>query len=192
MSQRNPLTFTICLTGVLSLLIGCSSYRKSHTEDPEAQRAELKESAQSALASFRQKNPKLESFIDESHGYAVFPSVNKGAIGIGGAHGEGVVYQGGDVIGYAELSQGTIGVQLGAQTYSEFIFFEDKGALERFKNSDVKFSGQASAAGGAAGDAVNADYEEGVAVFTMALGGLMFEASIGGQEFDYQDAEHAP
>jgi lipid-binding SYLF domain-containing protein len=118
----------------------------------------------------------------------VFPTVGKGAVGVGGAYGKGVVYQQGEVVGYCDLSQGTVGLQLGGQAYREIIFFEYKEALDWFKTGNFAFSAQASAVAVNEGASADAKYDRGVAVFTMTKGGLMFEASIGGQKFGYQPA----
>jgi lipid-binding SYLF domain-containing protein len=116
----------------------------------------------------------------------VFPSIAKGAIGIGGAHGKGQVFEKGKLIGEASVSQVTIGFQLGGQVYSEVIFFENKDTLESFKKSELAFSAQVSAVAAAEGASANAKYQLGVAVFTLAKGGLMYEASIGGQKFKFK------
>jgi len=108
------------------------------------------------------------------------------AIGIGGAHGKGIVYENKKKVGKASLSQGTIGFQLGGQIYAEVIFFETETTLENFKQSTMKLSAQVSAVAAAEGVSENAKYEHGVAVFTIARTGLMFEASVGGQKFKYQ------
>jgi lipid-binding SYLF domain-containing protein len=142
--------------------------------------------AKEAVADFLKADPSLKVFFDKAYGYAVFPSVGKGAIGIGGAHGSGVVYEKGKAIGKTSLSQVTIGFQLGGQKYREIIFFEDKAALDRFTGGNFEFSAQASAVAVKEGASADADFEGGVAVFTMAKGGLMFEASIGGQKFSFE------
>ena len=137
-------------------------------------------------AKFLKKDPTLKAFFNKAYAYVVFPTVGKGAIGIGGAHGKGYVYRKGKLIGYSSLTQVTIGFQLGGQAYSEIIFFKDKTAFNLFKNGNLKFSAQASAVAADKGVAANADYSGGVAIFTMAKGGLMYEASIGGQGFSYK------
>jgi lipid-binding SYLF domain-containing protein len=115
----------------------------------------------------------------------VFPSVGKGAIGVGGAHGSGELIVGGKAIGKCTLTQVTVGFQLGGQSYSEVIFFEQQNTIEGFKNGDFSFAAQASAVAVTAGASANAAYRNGVAVFTRAKGGLMYEASIGGQKFSF-------
>jgi lipid-binding SYLF domain-containing protein len=135
---------------------------------------------------FKQRDPGLKRFFDDAYGYAVFPTVGKGAIGIGGAYGKGQVFERGSLVGTSKLAQLTIGFQLGGQAYSELIFFEDKAALDRFKSGNLEFSAQASAVAITLGASATADYEGGVAVFTMTKGGLMYEASIGGQSFSFE------
>lgn len=125
-------------------------------------------------------------FFRTAKGYAVFPSVGKGAVGLGGAYGRGVLYEGGKVVGYCDLSQGSIGFQLGGQAYSEIIFFENDRKVADFKAGNFEFAAQASAVAIRADASANARYDDGVAVFTAAGEGLMFEASLGGQRFTYQ------
>ena len=137
------------------------------------------------IASFKNKDAGLKRFFADAHGYAVFPTVAKGGIGIGGAYGEGKVYRNGSYIGNTSLSQLTIGFQLGGQAYSEVIFFGNKAALDRFTQGKFEFSAQASAVAVTSGASTDADYNNGVAVFTLAKGGLMYEASVGGQKFSF-------
>ncbi|NNF95391.1 MAG: hypothetical protein HKM94_00500, partial [Halobacteria archaeon] len=137
--------------------------------------ANAEKKARETIAQFKKKDPKLKAFFDKAYGYAVFPTVGKGAIGIGGAHGKGVVFRGGKAIGSTSLTQVTIGFQLGGQAYSEIIFFKDKRTLDNFKAGNFEVGAQASAVAATAGAAANADYEKGVAIFTMAKGGLMYE-----------------
>lgn len=144
------------------------------------------EKVQQTIAAFKKKDPGIKSFFNEAYGYAVFPSVIKGAIGIGGAHGKGQVFREGKMIGRASLSQGSIGFQLGGQSYSEIVFFQNEAAFDRFKSGNLKFAAQASAIAVTAGAAANVAYENGVAVFTLGKKGLMFEASIGGQQFSFK------
>jgi lipid-binding SYLF domain-containing protein len=147
---------------------------------------DLRHDAETAMAEFKRADPSMNEFFNNSYGYAVFPSVGKGAAGVGGAFGQGVLYERGRHVGYCSLSQATVGAQLGGQAYREIIFFEYEEALDHFKTGNFAFSAQASAVAVTAGASADADYDRGVAVFTMAKGGLMFEASIGGQKFDYE------
>jgi lipid-binding SYLF domain-containing protein len=134
---------------------------------------------------FKAKDSDLKKFFDKAYGYAVFPTVGKGAIGIGGAYGKGVVYERGKPIGSVSLSQLSWGFQLGGQAYSEIIFFKDKAALNTFTDGNFEFGAGLSAVALTAGASADTDYSKGVAVFTMAKGGLMYEASISGQKFSY-------
>ena len=142
-----------------------------------------------AIAKFKNKDPDLKVFFNKAYGYAVFPTVGKGGIGIGGAYGEGKLYEKGQYIGETNLTQLTIGFQLGGQAYSELIFFKDKAAIDRFKNGNFELNAQASAVAVTAGASTDADYSDGVAIFTLAKGGLMYEASVGGQKFSFTPAK---
>ncbi len=130
--------------------------------------------------------PKLKTFKNKAYGYAVFPRVTKAGIGIGGATGKGIVYKGGTPVSPVTLSQASIGFQLGGQQYMEIIFFENKKSYDHFINGKLKFDAQASAVAVTVGASVDAAYVDGVAVFTMVKGGLMYEASIGGQHFKFK------
>lgn len=144
-------------------------------------------------------------FFDTAHGYAVFPTIGKGGIGIGGAYGKGRVYEKGKYVGDTTMTQVTVGFQLGGQAYSQIVFFEDQRAFKDFTSGNFEFGAEASAvaitaaasakantAGASAGasggrhDAkVVGQYYKGLATFTVAKGGLMYEASVGGQKFTY-------
>ena len=147
--------------------------------------ASLKVDAKEAKADFLEADWRMEDRFKTAYGYVIFPNVGKGGLGVGGAAGNGIVYQGGQEVGAAKLSQLSIGFQAGGQAYREIIFFQDKTAMERFKGNNFEFSAQASAVAVTAGASADADYEGGVMVFTMQKGGLMYEASIGGQKFKY-------
>lgn len=145
------------------------------------------------------------TFFENSYGYAVFPGIGKGGIGIGGAHGKGRVYVGGAYIADTKMTQLSIGLQLGGQKFSQIIFFQDKRAFEEFSTGNFEFGAQAQAvaltaaatattsttghSAGASGGKNDAStvgqYYRGMAVFTVARGGLMYEASVSGQKFSY-------
>ncbi len=145
------------------------------------------EDAADAKASFLDDDPSMQEMFDSSYGYIILPNVGKGGFGIGGAAGNGVAYQGGSKVGFAKMTQITIGFQAGGQAYSEVVFFEDQDAFDRFRNSKVEMSAQVSAVAAASGASLNAKYVDGVAVFTRTKGGLMYEASVGGQQFKFRD-----
>jgi lipid-binding SYLF domain-containing protein len=138
-----------------------------------------------AKAEFIKSDPLMKGLFEKAAGYVIFPNVGKAGFGIGGAAGNGVVYEHNTMVGMAKLSQLSIGFQAGGQAYREVIFFETKGELARFKESRFEFSAQASAVAVTEGASANVKYSNGVMVFTMQKGGLMYEASIGGQKFKF-------
>lgn len=142
--------------------------------------------AKDAREEFIRKDGLMKNLFNNAYGYVIFPNVGKGAIGIGGAAGNGAVFQKGSLIGMAKMKQLTIGFQWGGQAYREVIFFETKADLDRFKENKFEFSAQASAVAATVGAAANAKYKNGVMVFSQIKGGLMYEASVGGQKFDFR------
>ncbi|MBI1338215.1 MAG: hypothetical protein GC164_14825 [Phycisphaera sp.] len=166
---------------VFALTTGCST-APTTTEG----RSTLESDARVTVDQFKQSDPSLaDSFFKSAKAYAVFPTIGKGAIGVGGAYGKGVLFEGGSIVGYCDMTQGSIGFQLGGQAYSELVFFENQKVLNDFKAGTVEFAAQASAVAAASGAGANAKYDRGVAVFTLGEKGLMYEASVGGQKFDY-------
>ena len=149
--------------------------------------SKLANETEKAIKRLYESNPTIQQHFYDAHGFVVYPVITKGGLGIGGAGGKGLVFEDYKVIGGASLAQATLGLQAGGQQYMEVIFFEDKAALDRFKEGKIKFSGQASAVALKDGASVDVDYQDGVAVFTKAKGGLMAEASLGGQKFKYKD-----
>lgn len=174
-------------------LTACSDYRESNAAVPEGSRSDpMYANADATIAEFKRKDPSIQRFFDNSYGYVVLPKVTKGAAGIGAAHGDrGVVYERGRPIGTASVSQITLGAQLGGQDFAELIFFKDKWALEDFKRNNTEFAANASAVAATSGAASTSDYSNGVAVFTLPLGGLMFEAAVGGQKFKFEPLANA-
>jgi len=139
-----------------------------------------------ALITAKDKDPSLEKWFKEAHGYAVFPKVGKGGIGIGGAHGKGIVIKNDKTVATTSLSQLTVGFQLGGQVYSQYILFKDETAFENFARGNFEMGAQVSAVAITLGASADANYDGGVAVFTIAEGGLMYEATVGGQKFKYK------
>jgi len=166
----------ICL-----LLAACSTAPKQ-----EGEREDLLRKADQTVLKFKEADPTIADALNRAHGYAVFPTVGKGGAGVGGAYGRGVVYEQGRPIGFCDLSQASIGLQLGGQKYNELILFENKAALDRFKSGEYALAAQASAVAAASGSGANARYKDGVMVFTLGEKGLMYEASVGGQKFSFQ------
>ncbi|GLP97587.1 YSC84-related protein [Paraferrimonas sedimenticola] len=155
---------------------------------------------QRAIDTFKEAE-ETRHFFDTAYGFAIFPTVGKGGIGLGGAYGKGKVYRGGAVTGKTSLTQVSFGFQLGGQAYSEVIFFKDKAAYDDFTSGSFEFGAQASAVAitvganakaGTTGNSASAghssatgSYIEGMAVFTVAKGGLMYEAALAGQTFSF-------
>ena len=155
------------------------------------------------------KNAIPSSFFEDSYGYAVFPTIGKGGAGIGGAHGKGRVYAKGVHVGDTSMSQLTVGFQLGGQAFSQIIFFEDERAFTQFTSGNFEFGAQATAVAITAGASASAtttgqsagasggrndatsigEFHRGMATFTVAKGGLMYEATIGGQKFKYKNVK---
>ena len=141
-----------------------------------------------ALEAFKEI-PELQPFFEQADGFAVFPNVAKAGIGIGGAGGKGEVFQNAKVIGSTSLKQISIGFQLGGQAFMEIIFFKEQRDTDRFTEGNFEFGAQASAVLIKQGVSVETAYSNGIAVFTIAKGGLMYEASIGGQKFRFESYE---
>ena len=141
--------------------------------------------AAAVIAKFKEKDSGLTKVFAGSAGYVVFPTVAKGGFGIGGARGKGYVYERGHLIGRSTLTQLTVGLQAGGQAYSEVIFLKDSAALENFKRGKLKLDAQASAVALTERASADLAYRDGVAIVTMAEGGLMYEASVGGQKLSF-------
>jgi len=154
-----------------------------------------------------QKNETVAPYFSSAYGYAVLPTIAKGGLGIGASHGKGQVYQGGSVTGFVSATSVSIGFQAGGQAFSQIIFFENENSYKDFISGNFEFDAQASAVaitasaqasagskgagastgvGGNAGKQIETPYRKGMLVFTIAKGGLMYEASIGGQKFSYK------
>lgn len=184
--SRSTFHWLLSSTLVVLWLGACSSAPQRDAEGKRIPDLRLSENAERAKREFISADPEMATYFKSATGYAIFPSIAKGGIGIGGAYGEGCVYENGNLIGYTDLAQVTIGFQLGGQSFREVIFFQTERALNKFRAEKFEFSANASAIAVTTGASTANDYEGGVAVFTMAKGGLMFEASIGGQKFSYE------
>jgi len=144
---------------------------------------DVSEKSAEAIKEFKHTNDKITKYFNSAYGYAVFPSVGKGGLGVGAAAGNGTIYKGGAKVGDCSLSQVTVGFQAGGQAYSEVIFFKDADSFNRFTGDKFEFAAQTSAVAVTAGASFDVDYRDGILVFTHAKGGLMYEASVGGQKF---------
>jgi lipid-binding SYLF domain-containing protein len=166
------------LSGIVAVICFCNV-----TPSLGDERSRLTEETKEATEALIKHDPSLKAEIDKAPGYAIFPGVGKGGIGIGGARGTGQVIAKGKPIAKTTLTQVTVGLQLGGQKYVELILFENQAALDQFLGGKFTMAAQASAVAAASGAAANAKYSGGVKVITMAVGGLMYEASVGGQKF---------
>jgi len=180
--MKTVISFKMLKTFILFSGIIFSSVAFSQSSSKEKK---IVEDAQTAKAAFIKTDALMASLFSGAHGYVIFPNVGKGAIGVGGASGNGAVYERGVLIGMAKMTQATIGFQWGGQAYREVILFESKAVLDNFKENNFEFSAQASAVAVTAGASGNAKYKNGVMIFTQTKGGLMYEASVGGQKFKF-------
>ena len=171
----------LVLAVVAGLMVSCAT-APSSSEDKQALIAE----AETRMQQMRKDDPAVGELVKRGYGYSLFPKVGKGGLVVGGAYGRGVVYEQGRHIGYSDLTHGSVGLQAGGQTFSELVVFENKSALERFKEGKLDFAADASAVVLKTGVATNATFVNGVAVVVSPIGGAMLEASIGGQQFTYQ------
>ncbi len=179
--MKCPICRVVLVMFVAAALIGCNTAPKS-----EAAQQDIIYEGTNALNAMKATDPGLENFMKGSYGYVIFPAAGKGGLIVAGGYGRGVVYQQGTMIGYADITQANIGLTAGGQKFRELIIFADKAALERFKANQLAFDANASAVALKSGAAATANYTNGVAVFTEPIGGLMVEASVGGQQFRFQ------
>jgi len=147
--------------------------------------AKQEKQARQAVAEMEKADPGIVKVRQGAAGYAVFATVGKGGLGVGGAHGTGLLFEKGMAVGTVSLTQLTIGLQAGGQAYSEIVYFENEKTLAAFKRGELTLAAQVSAVALASGASANARYVDGVSVLTLAKGGLMAEASVGGQKFGY-------
>ena len=154
----------------------------AHAWDPR-EVDKLAAGSDQAKAAMLEKDPSMQRFFDSAAGWVIIPTVGKGGIGIGGARGKGLLYENDAPAAIVTLTQLTIGFQWGGQAYSEFIFFQNADALTDFKRGNYELGAQASAVAVTMGASKDVNYSGGVAIFTQAKGGLMYEATVGGQKF---------
>jgi lipid-binding SYLF domain-containing protein len=166
------------------MLVGFAGCASSPKTGPE--RAQLESSATDTVSRMVAADPDLGALLDRSVGYAVFPEIGKGALIVGGATGNGVLYENGVPVGYVMLDEASIGLQAGGETFSELIVFETPEALAQIKGGDFEVSGKVSATALTTGAAAGARFEEGVAVFVLPKGGLMVDISVGGQQIKFK------
>lgn len=183
--MRTTTTFRGAIAALFLLpllgLAACSAPTLTQNE-----RQALEARARVSLDEFEARYPQIGVSIERAYGYAVFPEITKGAVVVGGSRGTGIVYEQGEAIGTATVGQASVGAQIGGESFRELILFEDRRALNRFIRGEVEFAARAAVAAGREGGAAEAPYEDGVAVYTVTLGGLIADASIGGQQFTFR------
>ena len=163
-------------TGIIAVMLLAFSIA-SFSQKNDVDEAKL------TITEFKEKDPGMSKFFSSSVGYAVFPGIGKGGLGIGGAAGKGTLFKGGTAVADLKMSQVTLGFQAGGQKYAEIIFFENAETYEDFTSGNYEFAAQVSAVALASGASADAKYKDGLLVVTMSIGGLMYEASLGGQKF---------
>lgn len=165
------------------ILFAIVSFGQDDNDKDKDKDKDVAADARQAKADFLDTDPGISEFFNSAYGYAIFPGIGKGGLGVGGAGGKGIVYRGGGATGDCKMSQVTIGVQAGGQKYAEVIFFQNAEAYERFTGNKFEFAAQVSAIAMKSGVSADAEYRDGMLVFTQGIGGLMYEASVGGQKF---------
>jgi len=173
--MNRTLTTSICLTMLLA-------FTSTQAWDPKGNEDDIAK-GQVAIDALLESDSTMQRYFDAAAGYVVIPTVGKAGLGIGGARGKGLLYENGKPAAEVTMTQLSFGFQWGGQAYSEFVFFENESSLEHFKKGNYELGAQASAVAITTGVSVDAGYESGVAIFTLAKGGLMYEAAVGGQKF---------
>lgn len=188
MKKFNVTAAMVMLPAAVGLMVlgGCSTSPPSSTG-----KQVLKNDSGTSIDNMEAMDSDLKGLLNQQVAYAVFPSVGKGAVGVGVASGRGIVYQNHKEIGFAKLTQASLGVQLGAETFSELIVFHTQEALENFQSNKLHFGATASAVALKAGAAKSVKFTDGIATFVHPNGGLMFDVSINGQQFTYQSKSSA-
>jgi len=167
------------------LLVASISVCSSTLGQTDKKGKQLAADSKDGIKDFIHTDSLMKKLFNGAYGYVVFPNVGKGAMGVGGASGGGTVFEKGAIVGQAQMTQVTIGFQFGGQAYREVVFFEDKKTLDRFKENNIEFTAQVSAVAAKSGASASAKYSDGILIFTQQKGGLMYEASVGGQKFKY-------
>ena len=174
-------TLNTAVIGLAALVMSSSPLRAQDEKD-----------VQEVIKEFEKGDAGMQAWVRDAYGYAVFPNVGKGALVVGGSHGDGLVYERGKLIGKTSLTAVTIGLQAGGQAFRQVIFFKDKTALDDFTRGNYEFQAGLSAVALKEGASADLAYNKGVAVMTATKGGLMAEASVGGQKFKFERLKENP
>jgi lipid-binding SYLF domain-containing protein len=177
----------LSITGITIVLTLMSAlFLPATIRAQEDSQQKIMDDSKKAKEEFEKADPSMKHLFNNSYGYVIFPNVGKGAVGVGGAAGRGTVYEKGKTIGTAHMTQVTAGAQAGGEAYREVIFFESKDALERFTHNKIEFSAETSAIVVKSGASADANYRNGVVVFSQGKAGVMVDVSLGGQKFTYK------
>ena len=176
---------------LMTLLAGLIPVGLRAEWDPASDQ-ELVRNAEKTVAAFKKADSKIQNYFKQAYGYAVFPTVGKGSLIIGGAHGVGVVYIGGKIVGKATITKISIGAQAGGEAYSELMFFKDKATAQKFREGKTKFEATASATAVTSSAHAGTNWSDGIAVFFKGKGGLIADASMGTQNFSFEPAVQPP
>lgn len=181
MKALNNNFYKTVLVLLVMVLASCGSAKKTGDD--------LVADAREERSMIEREYPAIANHFNNSAGYAIFPNVGKGAYIIGGASGNGAVYENGNLVGYADLKQVDVGLQLGGKSFVEVLFFETDEALQQFKNGGYELGANASAVILDKGISKDLDFQDGVAVVTVPKGGAMAGISVGGQRFDFNPVQ---
>ena len=184
-------TFVVAVALALTMPVA-TSFAQTKEQTAADQRKELAKNVQDTIARYKKTDPGIERFFKDSFGYAVLPRVGKAGFIVGGGHGTGEVYEKGKLVGTCTLSIVTIGLQAGAQEFSEILFFENQAAFDAFKQNKFEFAASASAVIVKSGVARDKNYKDGVMMFVDPTGGAMAEAALGTQKFTFTPEGGAP
>lgn len=177
--------FSAITLGAVVALVSVSAWAKDYEGGSNEDLADISR-AKTTLETFKENDAGLDVHLRDAVGYAVFPQIGKGGLVVGAASGAGILFENGKATGKVRMTQVNVGATIGGQSYSEVIIFKDASALNDFKRGQFAVSSDASAVAGGTGASQSLKYTRGVAVMTMAKGGLMAEASIGGQKFTFK------
>jgi lipid-binding SYLF domain-containing protein len=174
-------TLAVFLFPLLAAVSACATAPKT-----EAGRDDLKDAASAALKEMKAQDPSLGGFLAGSSGYVVFPHIGKGGYIFGGGYGRGIAYRHGTSFGYADITQASVGLQIGGQSFMQVLAFESPGDVARFTEGKFALTANASAVILKSGAAATTRYDSGVAVFLQPIGGAMVEAAVGGQQYSFR------
>lgn len=175
------MSFTKTLALLAILLTGCATAPQTRAE-----RENLRNRAETTIQEMTTRNPAIADAIRNAPAYAVFPSVGKGGVLVGGAYGKGILYEGGRASGYVSLQQASLGAQLGGQSFAELLLLRTPGEIADVKSGRYSVGADASAVILTAGAAGSTTFDPNTTVFVMPRGGLMVDISISGQQLKYQ------